>query len=218
MKKMTPFHVGILMLMIEVGLFIACTVVDQRFGAKILSMITANHIGGRLPFITVGLEHGFAPLFIILLVIFYNTTYVLLMYSLFVFLSTKIKRYKIIDKFVRSMRTEAEKRKRFFKRWSRLGISLFVWIPLPWTGAAIGSYIAHMEGYSVKDTLMTVLPAMWVGVICWTLWFDELYQLIERFGREKTMLVTVFLLAAPVLIYLLNVLLKSRKKQTHRLS
>jgi uncharacterized membrane protein len=211
MKKMTPFHVGILMLTIEVGLLIACTVVDQSFGAKILSMITANHIGGRLPFITVGLENGFSPFFIIPLVMFYNTTYVLLMYSLFVFLSSKIKQYKIIDKLVGSMRTEAEKRKRFFKRWSRLGISIFVWIPLPWTGAAIGSYIAHMEGYSVKDTLMTVLPAMWVGVICWTLWFDELYQFIERFGREKTMLVTVFLLVAPVLIYLLNLLLKRRK-------
>lgn len=213
MKKITPFHVGILMLMIEIGLFIACIAVDQRTGAKILSMVTANHIGGRLPFITVGLENGFAPSFIIPVVMFYNTTYVLLMYSLFVFLSKKIKRYMLIDKFVGSMRKEAEKRKKFFKRWSRLGISIFVWIPLPWTGAAIGSYIAHMEGYSVKDTLMTVLPAMWVGVISWTLWFDELYKFIERFGRDKTMLVTVFLLAAPVLIYLLNVLLRSKKKE-----
>ncbi len=203
------------MLMIEIGLFIACTAVDQRLAAKILSMITANHIGGRLPFITVGLENGFSPSFIIPLVIFYNTTYVLLMYSLFVYLSAKIKRFKIIDKFVGSVRKEAEKRKRFYTRWSRLGISIFVWIPLPWTGAAIGSYIAHMEGYSVKDTIMTVFPAMWIGVISWTLWFDELYKFIERFGRGKTMLVTLFLLVAPVFVYLLNLLFKRKKDRTN---
>jgi len=202
-------------LVIEIGLFVACTVVDQKFAAKILSMITANHIGGRLPFITVGLENGFSPSFIIPLVMLYNTTYVLLMYSLFVYLSAKIKRFKIIDKFVESMRKEAEKRRRFYTRWSRLGIFIFVWIPLPWTGAAIGSYIAHMEGYSVKDTIMTVLPAMWVGVISWTLWFDELYKFIERFGRGKTMLVTLFLLVAPVLIYLLNLLFKRKKDRTN---
>lgn len=198
------------MLVIEIGLFTACTVVDQKFAARILSMITANHIGGRLPFITVGLENGFSPSFIIPVVMFYNTTYVLLMYSFFVFLSSKIKRVKMIDKLVGSMRREAEKRKRFYTRWSRVGIFIFVWIPLPWTGAAIGSYIAHMEGYSVKDTIMTVLPAMWVGVISWTLWFDELYKFIERFGRGKTMLVTLFLLVAPIIIYLLNLLIKRK--------
>jgi hypothetical protein len=111
---------------------------------------------------------------------------------------------------VESLKKEAEKRKRFFKRWSRLGIFIFVWIPLPWTGAAIGSYIAYLEGYSIKDTFLTVLPAMWIGVISWTLWFDELYKFIERFGRGKTMLVTVFLLVAPVLVYLINLLLKRK--------
>ncbi len=217
MKKFTPLYAGILMLMTEIGLFITCTFVDQRSAAKILSMITANHIGGRLPFITVGLENGFPPLLIICVVMFYNTTYVLLMYSLFVFLSAKVKRFKMIDKLVGSMRRDAEKRKQSFKRWSRFGIFIFVWIPLPWTGAAIGSYIAHMEGYSVKNTLLTVLPAMWVGVISWTLWFDELYKFIERFGRGKTMLVTVFLLVVPGFIYLLNVLLKNNKNRTSRL-
>jgi uncharacterized membrane protein len=212
MKKFIPFRVGILMLIAETGLFIACTIVDHRFAAKILSMVTANHIGGRLPFITVGLENGFSPSLIILLVIFYNTTYVLLMYSLFVFFSEELKRIKIIDRIVRSMKQGAERRKQSFKRWSRLGIFIFVWIPLPWTGAAIGSYIAHMEGYSVKGNLIIVLPAMWVGVISWTLWFDELYKFIQRFGREKTMLVTLSLLIVPLFIYLINTLLKSKKK------
>lgn len=214
MEKITPFRIGILMLGIAIALLVLGAFADFRFVAKIFSMITANHIGGRLPFITVGLENGFSPSLIIPLVIFYNTTYVLLMYSLFVFLSGEIKRFKTINHLVESLKKEAEKRKRFFKRWSRLGIFIFVWIPLPWTGAAIGSYIAYLEGYSIKDTFLTVLPAMWIGVISWTLWFDELYKFIERFGRGKTMLVTIFLLVAPVLVYLINVLLKRGKNKS----
>ncbi len=212
MIKFWPFRIGIVMLGIEVVLFILCAILDQTSAAKVLSMIAAAHIGGRLPFITVGLENGFKPSLIIPIIILYNTTYILLVYSLFVFLSRGIKKFKFAAKFIGIMKTKAEKRKHFFKRWSRLGIAFFVWIPLPWTGAAIGSYIACLEGYSDRDTLFVVLPSMWIGVITWTLWFDELYKFIERFGRGKTMLVTGLLLVAPIVIYLFNLLIKKSKR------
>ena len=214
MLKFWPFRIGIVLLGIEIVLFILCLILDQTLATKFLSMLAAAHIGGRLPFITVGLENGFKPSLIIPVIILYNTTYILLVYSLFVFLSRGIKRIKFVEKFIGSMKTKAEKRKHFFKKWSRLGIAFFVWIPLPWTGAAIGSYIAYLEGYSTKDTLLVVLPAMWIGVISWTFWFDELYKFIDRIGKGKTMLVTIFLLVFPVVIYLINLLRKSKKK-TH---
>jgi hypothetical protein len=73
--------VGILLLGIGIGLFITSAIINQTFAAKIVSMVTASHIGGGLPFIAVGLENGFSPSFIIPLVIFYNATYVLLIVS-----------------------------------------------------------------------------------------------------------------------------------------
>jgi uncharacterized membrane protein len=212
MIKFWPFRIGTMMLGIEVALFILCAILDQTSAAKFLSMLAANHIGGRLPFITVGLENGFKPSLIIPIIIFYNSTYILLMYSLFVFLSEGIKKFKFVAKFIGPMKTKAEKRKHFFKRWSRLGIAFFVWIPLPWTGAAIGSFIANLEGYSDRDTLLVVIPSMWVGIISWTLWFDELYKFIDRIGRGNTMLVTIFLLVAPVIFYLINLMFRGGKK------
>jgi len=212
MIKFWPFRIGIALLGIEVALFILCAILDQTLAAKFLSMLAANHIGGRLPFIAVGLENGFKPSLIIPIIILYNTTYIFLVYSLFVFFSRGIKKFKFVAKFIESMKTKAEKQKLAFKRWSRLGIAFFVWIPLPWTGAAIGSFIANLEGYSDRDTILVVLPSMWVGIISWTLWFDELYKFVDRIGRGKTMLVTIFLLVAPVLIFLVS-LVFSRKKQ-----
>jgi len=200
MKKYTTLSTGILMLGIELVFFVFWVIVNFSFAAKILSMIAANHIGGRLAFIAVGLENDFSPFILIPIIIFYNTTYLFLMYSVFVFLSGKIKKFKLIKDYIESERNKAKK-KLLFKRWNRFGISFFVWIPLPWTGAVIGSYIAHLEGYSTKDTLLTILPSMWIGVISWTLWFDELYEFIERFGKGKTMILTVFLLIVPILIF-----------------
>lgn len=84
------------------------------------------------------------------------------------------------------------------------GLSLFVWIPLPWTGAVIGSYIAHLEGYSTRETFLIVIPSMWIGIISWTLWFDELYEFIEQFGKGRTIFLTIFLLFLPILYYVLR--------------
>ncbi|UCE42874.1 MAG: small multi-drug export protein [Candidatus Aminicenantes bacterium] len=213
MLKFWPFRIGIVLLGIEAALFILCVILDQTLAAKFLSMLAANHIGGRLPFITVGLENGFKPSLIIPIIIIYNTTYIFLVYSLFVFLSRGIKKFKFVAKAIESMKTKAEKRKLSFKRWSRLGIAFFVWIPLPWTGAAIGSFIANLEGYSDRDTLLVVLPSMWIGVISWTLWFDELYKFIDRIGRGKTIFITIFLLVAPVIFYLFSLMFRGKKSK-----
>ncbi|MCK4431235.1 MAG: small multi-drug export protein [Candidatus Aminicenantes bacterium] len=213
MKKYTTLSTGILMLGIELAVFIFWLIVNSSFATKVLSMITANHIGGRLAFIAVGLENDLSLCILMPIIIFYNTTYLLLMYSAFVLLSGKIKKFKLIGGYIESERNKAKKRKLFFKQWNRFGISFFIWVPLPWTGAVIGSYIAHLEGYNTKDTLLTVLPSMWVGIISWTLWFDELYEFIEQFGKGKTMFLTMFLLIVPILIYGFGNVVRSDKSR-----
>lgn len=176
-------------------------------------MVIANHIGGRLAFIAVGLENGFSSPVIMAVIILYNTTYVCLMYSLFFILSIGLVKIKFIQRYIDGLKQKAVERKMMLRKWNRFFIFIFVWVPLPWTGAAIGSYIAHLEGYSTKDIFMTVLPAMWVGVISWTLWFDELYAFIERFGKGKTMFITIALLVLPLLGFVFNAL---RKRIFHR--
>ena len=197
-----------MLLGLELTLFILISAVNSELAAKIISMVTANHIGGRLAFIAVGLENGFSSPVIMAVIILYNTTYVCLMYSLFFILSIGLVKIKFIQRFIDGLKQKAVERKMMLRKWNRFFIFIFVWIPLPWTGAAIGSYIAHLEGYSTKDIFLTVLPAMWVGVISWTLWFDELYEFIERFGKGKTMFITIALLVLPLLGFVLNMLRK----------
>lgn len=203
MKKRSPLIIGLVLLIAELVVFIFLVVFNFSSAAKFLSMVTANHLGGRLPFIAVGLENGLPSYLIIPFIIYHNTTYLLLNYSLFILLFEKIKHTKIIGGFIETTRIKAKKRRQILKKWNWFGLSLFVWIPLPWTGAVIGSYIAHLEGYNSRETLLTVIPAMWIGIISWTLWFDELYEFVEQFGKGKTIFLTAFLLLLPLLYYAL---------------
>lgn len=210
MKKQVTAAVGIAFLGIELVLFIFWLIVNSSFAAKVLSMVAANHLGGRLAFIAVGLENGLSSYLIIPIIVFYNTTYLLLMYSIFIFFSGRFKKLKIFRDYIESVKNKAKDKKRLFKKWNWLGLALFVWIPLPWTGAVIGSYIAHLEGYSTRETLLIVIPSMWLGIVSWTLWFDELYEFIEQFGKGKTILLTIFLLIVPALYYLSGIFRKNK--------
>ncbi len=116
MLRFWPFRIGIVLLGIDIALLVLSAIIDQTAAAKFLSMIAAAHIGGRLPFIAVGLENGFKPSFIIPIIILYNTTYLLLVYSLFVFLSRGIKKLEFVAKFIGSLKLKAEKRKHAFKK------------------------------------------------------------------------------------------------------
>ncbi|MFP4082896.1 MAG: small multi-drug export protein [Candidatus Aminicenantes bacterium] len=216
MRKRETFIAGCLLLAAEITVFVLLAVADPSLAPRILSMVTANHIGGRLAFIAVGLENEFPSYILIPIIIFYNTTYLLLAYSIFVFFSERVKKLKMIRNYLRSFQNQALARKRLLRRWNWFSISLFVWIPLPWTGAAIGSYIAYLEGYTTRTTLLTVIPAMWVGIVSWTLWFDELYEFIHRFGESRTIFLTAFLVIIPILYYIVDGIRKRRKAKLRR--
>jgi uncharacterized membrane protein len=209
--RSSPLWTGLGLLAAEILGLLALAWLHPSTAGALLAAIGANHLGGRLAFIGVGLESGFNPYILILVIIVYNTTYVLLMYSLFVLFSDRLKTLRFFRKQMENLARQAKRRRRFLNRWNRLAIFWFVWIPLPWTGAAIGSYIAHMEGYSSRENLAVVLPAMWVGVASWTLWFDRLYRYVEGFGKNRTMILTVGFLLLPVLVVLFD-LLRGRQR------
>lgn len=215
MKKITTLNIGISMLLTESAVIIYFAIVYPSIFAKLSAMIIANHIGGRLAFIAVGLENNLSIQQIILIILFYNTTYFLLMYSLFVIFSKKIKKIALFKRSWKSAHKKANQRRQIFKKWNRIILFLFVWMPLPWTGAVIGSYIAHLEGYNTRDTLLTAMPAMWIGIISWTIWFDELYRFVANFGKEKTLYITISLLIIPILIFIMN-LFRQRNKSKHK--
>jgi uncharacterized membrane protein len=206
---------GAVFLAIELLIFIFLLVLDTSFAGKILSMISANHIVGRLAFIGLGLEYGLKSPLIIFIIIFYNTTYLLILNSLIVYFWEQTKKLNIINHFIESIKKKARVRTQTLKKWNWFSISLFVWLPFPMTGAVMGSLVAYLEGYNIKNALLMVIPSMWIGVICWTLWFDELYEFIEKFGKGKTIILTICLIILPLLFYLYKNLREARRHKIY---
>ncbi|MFW6136991.1 MAG: small multi-drug export protein [Candidatus Aminicenantaceae bacterium] len=213
MRVKLPAYIGFILLCLEIAFLIFLFAHDKELSLSLLTTVAANHAGGRLAFIAVGLEMGLSSYFIIGFITLHNTMYLLLAYSAFVYSFEHIPRLRLIWNYIHSLRENASRRRKILKKWNWIGIAFFVWIPLPWTGAVIGSYIAHLEGYPPRETLILVAPAMWAGIITWTIWFDILYESLEKIGKGKTIFLTLFLLGVPVGIYIFEWIKRSRRSR-----
>lgn len=167
-------------------------------------MIGACHVGGRLAFIGTGLEFGFKVLPLILIIMTYNTIYLLLVYSIFIFLSEKMLKLRLIA----NLHQQVKNSKKIRSNWNLLSIAIFIWLPLPMTGATIGSLIAYFEGYDDHQILSVAIPTMWFAVISWTLAFDQMYLILRNLNSGKTIIFTTLLIIAPII---LNLIRKNRK-------
>lgn len=206
-----PFFIGMMLLFIEICILLVFFVVDPSLSLKLISMVTAFHLGGRLAMIGTGLEFSFSAPTIIAVILTYLTAFLLIMLSIIGFLWAKAKKFKFFKNFVKKRMKKAEKRAEVMKKWSWIGIVAFVWMPFPMTGAIMGFLIARAEGYKSLTSIMITIPSMWFGVVCWTLWFDELYKLIAKIGPGLSTYVTLFLVILPFLYYLTGRLIKKIK-------
>jgi len=202
------FLFGMILLFIEIIIMIVIFITRPSLFLKIISMVTAFHLGGRLAIIGTGLELNFSAPTIMAVTLTYLTTFLLIWLSVIGFLWVKAKNIKPFNKFVETRMEKAKKRAKVMKKWSWIGIVIFVWMPFPMTGAIMGFFIARAEGYKSLTSISMAIPSMWVGVICWTLWFDDLYRIIEKIGPRLTTYMTFLLVALPVIFYLTKMLIK----------
>jgi len=210
-NEKTPFLIGLVLLSIEVCIVIVLFLLKSSLALKLISMVAAFHLGGRLAIIGAGLEFNFSTASIILIILTYLTAFLLIMLSVIGFLWAKAKEFKLFKKFVETRMKKAEKRAEKMKKWSWIGIVVFVWMPFPMTGAIMGFLIARAEGYKTVPSLTITIPSMWVGVVCWTIWFDGLYKIIERIGHGLTTYLTFFLVALPFISSLTGMAVKKTR-------
>ena len=204
MARKTILGVGIALAGAEISFYFFILFLDSELALKILSMIGACHVGGRLAFIGTGLEFGFKVVPLILIIITYNTIYLLLVYSIFIFLSEKMLKFKLIAKLHQQVKSS----KKLRSNWNLLSIAIFIWLPLPMTGATVGSLIAYFEGYEDRQILSVAIPTMWFAVISWTLAFDQMYLVLRNLNSGKTIIFTTLLIIAPIIF---NFIRKNRK-------
>jgi uncharacterized membrane protein len=85
------------------------------------------------------------------------------------FLNTIVRylsRVSIFDRFFRWLFAYAQRRGGIIERYERIGLALFVAIPLPITGAWTGSLVAVLFGLKFKHAILSILVGVLIaGVI-----------------------------------------------------
>lgn len=208
--------IGLILFGLEVIILLFLFIFKLTLAGKILAMIAAYHLGGRLAFISTGLEFQLSTPLIILIINYYNTNFLLIFFSFIAYTWKKSKKLDTIKKFVESKIKKAQREARILNKFHWFGISFFVWLPFPMTGAVMGFLVATIEGYSVKNSILMVIPSMWIGVLCWTIWFEDIYELVKKIDPSISIILTSFLVFSPFLYSVLKELIRKKSSKSQK--
>jgi uncharacterized membrane protein len=99
-----------------------------------------------------------------------------------------------VEKFLNRTRRRAE----FIEKYGRVGLALFVAIPLPITGAWTGIIAAYLLGMRFRDTILPVCVGVLISGTIVTLLSLYVPELLDRLGWGPVVAVTAVILIALV--------------------
>lgn len=100
----------------------------------------------------------------------------------------------LVEKFLNRTRRRAE----FIEKYGRVGLMLFVAVPLPITGAWTGIIAAYLLGMRFRDTILPVCAGVLISGTIVTLLSVYVPELLDRLGWGPIVAVTAVILIALV--------------------
>jgi len=177
------FQIGCVLFVVEALAVVALFFVRPQLFEQIIAVLVGIAIGGRALSVPAGLAVGLPPASLIIILVLFNCTWILLFYSVLVSAYSNLVESEFLKKLARPATRLAENRRERMQRWPSVGLLFFIWLPFPWTGAAVGSMIGFLLGMSSKRVMAIVLPAMVFSVVTWTLGFDYLFVFQGTAGK-----------------------------------
>jgi len=191
------FLVGCALFVLEVLGLCVLFVLLPRLAAKIFAVVLSTAVGGRALAIATGLAVGLDAGSIILILSLFNVMWILIFYAVTVSAYANLVASPFLQRVVRPTTRVAERQRENLRGWPALGLLVFIWLPFPWTGAAVGSMIGFLLGMPSGRVMCVVLPAMLFSVVTWTVGFEYLFLFEGTAGKVVAVsLLLLILLAA----------------------
>ena len=178
------------MAVVELAILWALWVFDPMLCRKILAVMAAAFFGGRMPGILTGLELGLGSAFTSAVNIALNTCWLLLLLPAFQRATSTAESSELVRRFFSGAEDRARQQKGKIGRLGTIGLILFVWLPLPGTGAFVGALIGMMLGMPLVRLVPLLLVSMWVGVVSWTYGIDWIFLFTGKIGHIVAWAVT----------------------------
>lgn len=182
------------MAVVEVTILGILWLADPALGRRILAVMAAAFFGGRMPGILAGLELGLGSALTSLVNIAFNTCWLLLLLPVFQRVTNEAGSSRFVRRFFSGAEDRARSQTETVGRLGTLGLILFVWMPLPGTGAFVGALIGLILGMPLVRLVPLLLLSMWVGVVSWTYGIDLIFLFTGRAGHVAAWVLTGALL------------------------
>jgi len=158
-------------------------VADPTTFARVMAVLGAAYVGGRMAGILTGLELGLGNLITSMVIILLNTGFLLLALPLFQMATERFNPPRWLASFFRGAERRARSQNRRLQNLGIFGLVLFIWLPFPFTGAFLGALIGLLMGIPTVRLVPIVLVTMWVGVLTWTWGIDLVFLFTGTAGH-----------------------------------
>ena len=193
------FYLGCCLFASEGLTFLILWFLHRELALEIVAVMTASVLSGRIASILTGQELGLQPLLIIFTLSIWNASVLLVLLPLIVSFSHNVIKVRFLGNILDSTRKRAEVQKSRIRKYGPWGLPLFVWLPFPWTGALIGSFVGLLIGMSMKRVLLIVMPSMVVSIISCVFGFQYFYMFTGVIGKTICIILLVGILLFPFL-------------------
>jgi uncharacterized membrane protein len=182
--------VGFTMAVVEVSALGVLWFTDRKLFLDIMTVVGAAFFGGRMPGILAGLGLRLGSLATSTINILLNTCWLLLALPVFQRATTQATSSPWLRRFFRGAETSAQRQTRRVSKLGLVGLVLFVWLPIPGTGAFVGALIGMIMGVPLGRLVPLLLASMWVGVVSWTYGIEFVFLFTGPAGHTAAWIIT----------------------------
>lgn len=177
------FSLGLLLFITFTVMLFISLMFKYELSYKIIGVILASIVGGRMAAILAGFEVKLSSLYIILLLSVFNSIWLFVMFPLISTFYHKVIEVNFFGKMLHLTKKAAESQKDNVSRLGVWGLPVFIWLPFPWTGALVGSAIGFLLGLSTMKVMAIAVISMLFGVISWTIGFKYMVYFTGPAGK-----------------------------------
>ena len=198
--------VGVFLAVLNLAALGVLWATDTALFTRVIAVLGAAYVGGRMAGILTGLELGLGNLVTSMVIILLNTGFLMLALPLFQMATQRLARpsHRVSSEWLASITRGAERRARSqnqrLKSLGTFGLVLFIWLPFPFTGAFLGALIGLLMGISMVRLVPIVLITMWIGVFTWTWGIDYVFLFTGTAGHVIAWVLTVACLVLSMVV------------------
>ncbi len=155
--------------------------IDQQRASLWAMMIITNVVVGRVPSLSLGYASNGSHIDVVLANYTAEIILVLILYPLFVMSLKNLMHINWLDKYFTKVMNYQEEHKEFFDKYGKIGLFLFVFIPVWFTGPIVGSMIGYILHISHYKTIIIIAIATLFAMTLWGLFLQEIIGFLKLF-------------------------------------